>query len=240
MVYRCLFEQSGTFKNEFKKLGYEAYDYDILNDYNETDYQCDLYEQIDKAYGGGRSIFDSFQKDDIVLAFFPCTRFEVQILLWFRGDAMQQKKWDLEKKLEYNMNLHKELARNYELICKLVIILQRKGIGLIIENPYSTQHYLTNYWCIKPKVIDNDRHATGDFEKKPTQYWFIGCEPKDNFIMEQVNYKKLRTHNSLFGQQVERSIISKDYANRFIREFIIDGTKKSDVEQKNNTIFDFM
>ena len=25
----CLFEQSGTFKNEFKKLGYEAFDYDI-------------------------------------------------------------------------------------------------------------------------------------------------------------------------------------------------------------------
>jgi hypothetical protein len=28
-----LFEQSGTFKNEFKKLGIEAYDYDILNEY---------------------------------------------------------------------------------------------------------------------------------------------------------------------------------------------------------------
>ena len=26
-----LFEQSGTFKNEFKKLGFNAYDYDILN-----------------------------------------------------------------------------------------------------------------------------------------------------------------------------------------------------------------
>ena len=26
MIYRCLFEQSGTFKNEFKKLGYEALD----------------------------------------------------------------------------------------------------------------------------------------------------------------------------------------------------------------------
>ena len=27
MIVHCLFEQSGTFKNEFKKLGYEAYDY---------------------------------------------------------------------------------------------------------------------------------------------------------------------------------------------------------------------
>ena len=42
----CLFEQSGTFKNEFKKLGIEAYDYDILNDFNETDYQIDLFSEI--------------------------------------------------------------------------------------------------------------------------------------------------------------------------------------------------
>ena len=33
MIVHCLFEQSGTFKNEFKKLGYKAYDYDILNDF---------------------------------------------------------------------------------------------------------------------------------------------------------------------------------------------------------------
>ena len=53
MVYRCLFEQSGHFKNELKKLGFEAYDYDILNDFGETDYQIDLYQEIEKAYGGG-------------------------------------------------------------------------------------------------------------------------------------------------------------------------------------------
>ena len=54
MVYRCLFEQSGTFKNEFKKLGYEAYDYDILNDFGETDYQIDLFKEIESACEGGR------------------------------------------------------------------------------------------------------------------------------------------------------------------------------------------
>ena len=46
MTAHCLFEQSGTFKNEFKKLGIEAYDYDILNEYGETDYQMDLYQEI--------------------------------------------------------------------------------------------------------------------------------------------------------------------------------------------------
>ena len=32
---QLFFEQSGTFKNEFKKLGFKAFDYDILNDFGE-------------------------------------------------------------------------------------------------------------------------------------------------------------------------------------------------------------
>lgn len=43
MEVHCLFEQSGTFKNEFKKLGINAYDYDIQNEFNQTDYVIDLF-----------------------------------------------------------------------------------------------------------------------------------------------------------------------------------------------------
>ena len=46
MIAHCFFEQSGTFKNEFRKLGIESYDYDILNDYGQTDYQIDLFAEI--------------------------------------------------------------------------------------------------------------------------------------------------------------------------------------------------
>lgn len=49
----CLFEQSGVFKNEFKKLGYVAKDADIQNNFGETDYQIDLFNEIEKAYMGG-------------------------------------------------------------------------------------------------------------------------------------------------------------------------------------------
>ena len=31
-----MFEQSGTFKNEFRKLGYEAFDYDIQNEFKKA------------------------------------------------------------------------------------------------------------------------------------------------------------------------------------------------------------
>ena len=57
-IYHCFFEQSGTFKNEFKKLGYKAYDYDILNDFGETDFIIDLFKEIEKAYDNKESIFD--------------------------------------------------------------------------------------------------------------------------------------------------------------------------------------
>lgn len=42
----CLFEQSGTFKNCFRRLGYEAIDYDIANDFGETDRKIDLFSEI--------------------------------------------------------------------------------------------------------------------------------------------------------------------------------------------------
>lgn len=49
----CFFEQSGTFKREFQKLGIPAEDYDIQNNFGETDHVTDLFAEIEKAYEGG-------------------------------------------------------------------------------------------------------------------------------------------------------------------------------------------
>lgn len=68
-------------------------------------------------------------------------------------------------------------------------------------------------------MVDNDRREMGDYYKKPTQYWFIGREPSNNFIFEGVDIKKVR--KVIDERTVERSMISPDYANRFIREFIL-------------------
>jgi len=223
----CLFEQSGTFKNEFKKLGIEAYDYDILNDFNETDYQIDLFSEIRGGYEGKPSIFDDISQEDLILAFFPCTRFESRIPLWFRGEAQQQKNWTDEEKLEYAMNLHGELHHFYLLITKMVMIAKRKGLKLIIENPYMQPHYLTTYWCIKPTIIDKDRTENGDYYKKPTQYWFINCSPKNNIIFEALDYvetkviSRVKKENGV-SVKTQRSMIHPQYANRFIRQYLID------------------
>lgn len=221
MIAHCLFEQSGTFKNEFKKLGIEAYDYDILNDFGQTDYQIDLFEEIRGGYEGKPSIFDNMQPEDIILAFFPCTRFEAQILLWFRGENYGQKTWSDIQNLEYDLKIHGELSINYELITKLALIVLKRKLRMIFENPYSEQHYLSKYWCLKPQIIDKDRRINGDHFKKPTSYWFIGVQPRNNLVFECMDYVETKnienTHNI-----AERSEIHPQYANRFIRQYILD------------------
>ena len=224
-----LFEQSGTFKNEFIKLGIDAEDYDILNDFGQTDHQIDLFKEIRGGYDNKPSIFDSFSKDDIVMAFFPCVRFEAQVLLWFQGNNYAQKNWNLKQKLEYAMKLSDELNELYHLVSMLVIIAINRKFPLIIENPYDEQHYLRRYWCVKPKLIDNDRTIRGDFYKKPTQYWFINCEPQHNFEWfcqedkQTFNIERAHVLANKLGVTiaVARSMIHPDYANRFIREFIL-------------------
>lgn len=49
----CFFEQSGTFKNEFIKLGIPAEDWDIQNNFGQTDHTNDLFAEIESAYRGG-------------------------------------------------------------------------------------------------------------------------------------------------------------------------------------------
>lgn len=224
MVAHCLFEQSGTFKNEFKKLGIEAYDYDILNDYGETDYQVDLFGQIQKSYEGGYSIFDEFTSEDVVMAFFPCTMFQENNFLMFKGNQYQQRNMNNEQKLDFVIRRHKTLHDFYILLCKLMIVALRKNIKLIVENPYTQPHYLTLLFPVEPTLIDNDRMERGDCYKKPTQYWFLNTEPKNNIMFEIVDYKQQKVINHLKGsdKQRERSEIHPDYANRFIREFILD------------------
>ena len=57
----CFFEQSGTFKNEFIKLGIPAEDYDIQDNFGQTDHNIDLFKEIEDAFGGKASLFDQIR-----------------------------------------------------------------------------------------------------------------------------------------------------------------------------------
>ena len=97
---------------------------------------------------------------------------------------------------------------------------------MVIENPYTPPHYLTTYWCIKPKIIDKDRTADGDYYKKPTQYWFINFEPYQTVVFEPIEYVETRTINHEcnkdgLSRKTRRSMIHPQYASRFIRKYLI-------------------
>ena len=124
----------------------------------------------------------------------------------------------------------------YELVNKLFIVCIKRGLKMVCENPYSEEHYLRRYWCMKPGVIDRDRRMRGDYYKKPTQYWFINCEPSNHVIFEAIKDNSLDAKNPIqkmsagtfeketgikTRRQTARSMIHPDYANRFIREYIL-------------------
>ena len=178
-------------------------------------------QKLRGGYEGKPSIFDDMTSDDIIFAFFPCTRFEDQILISFRGQARQQEKHSDIQKLEYDLKLHRELSENYNTITKLAIIAIKRGLRVVFENPYSTQHYLTRYWCLKPSLIDKNRRERGDYFGKPTQYWFIGTEPEQNLIWEVMDYVEYKTVKDT-EKGKKRSEIHPQYARRFIREFILE------------------
>ena len=67
MVVHCLFEQSGTFRDECRKLGYKAYDYDRENQFGKTDFPIDLFREIEKAVNKESSVFDTFTDDDLII-----------------------------------------------------------------------------------------------------------------------------------------------------------------------------
>ena len=93
-----------------------------------------------------------------------------------------------------------------------------------MENPASPIHYLTQYFPVKPKIVDQDRTANGDYFKKPTQYWFVNCEPEQNMFFEPLEEREIYTVDGCTGKgrKVFRSLMHPQYARRFIKQFILD------------------
>lgn len=119
-----------------------------------------------------------------------------------------------------------------------------------MENPYSEEHFLRRYWCIEPSIIDRDRRLNGDYSKKPTQFWFLNCKPEQNVLFEAIpdnsilpldkgygrwasmrkaDYEKMGSPND----EIARSMIHPDYADRFIRQYILGGNDYEQSESNN-------
>jgi hypothetical protein len=252
----CFFEQSGTFKNEFIKLGIPAEDYDIQNNFGETDHVVDLFKAIEDAYDGKPSLFDQVGGEDLILAFFPCIKF-CNIAEYNQRSA--QEKWrrdgmDIHRIYELLKKQSDERHYFYNLALKLHAVVEFKGLRMIMENPWHEMNYTNYFWFCKPSLIDYDRTMRGDYFKKPTAYWFIGCKPTSGNSYQKTPAKDIKrigmTHQwrskdktKIYAKgssktglcSEERSMISPDYARNFICDFIIG--KKQEIAGMQMSLF---
>ena len=230
MVY-CMFEQSGTFKNEFKKLGINAIDMDIQNNFNETDNVIDLFAEIEKGYNEEPSIFDNITQDDLIIAFFPCIYFETMSMLYFSFDSLNNKHKKQHERIADAIDRLQKRNELHTLLYKLTYIVQKRGLRLIIENPATKPHYLIDTQNFpKPTFIDKNRMLRGDYFKKPTAYWYFNCEQTYGNSYQNDKEQKIVT-DSKQGLKAglcseERSMISSDYARNFICDFILGKTQE--------------
>lgn len=223
----CFFEQSGTFKREFLKLGIPAEDYDIQNNFGETDHVTDIFAEIEKAYEGGVSLFDTIAKDDLIMAFFPCIYFCAPSQMNFTWGCINYRKKTVKEKTDLILQRDKNRARFYGLAIKMLAVAEDRGLRLIMENPWSENTYLKGNFIIPPAVVDMNRMKRGDYRVKPTAYWYVQCEPTEGFSYQFDKQDQKKTHMKSRGSKVagvcseERSMISPDYARNFICDFII-------------------
>lgn len=221
----CFFEQSGTFKNEFIKLGIPAEDYDIQNNFGETDHVIDLFAEIEQAYMGGGKIFNQIAKDDLVIAFFPCIYFSAVSQMNFYFDAHNNRRMSVREKTDRVLERSTNREKFFRLAVLMISVIEQHGLRLIMENPWSEQTFLKGNFIYPPTIVDNDRSLRGDYFKKPTAYWFVGCEPTYGKSYQKIKERKIINKlppsktAGLCGE--ERSMISPDYARNFICDFIL-------------------
>lgn len=162
------------------------------------------------------------------MAFFPCIHFCDAKTLFFKGVHRSQEGKPLASIMWDNIQLSRERQRYYELLLMLVGVAGRRGLRLIIENPYNPNGatYLQNNF-IKPSIIDKDRTMRGDYYVKPTGYWFFNCTPTTGLTIERTNRRNIKNimdakKNAQAGVcSEERSLISPCYARNFICDFVI-------------------
>ena len=221
----CFFEQSGTFKREFIKLGIPAEDYDIQDNFGETDHKMDLFAEIEKAYVGGRSIFDTITSNDLIMAFFPCIYFSAVSQMNMSFTAKNNRNLGPKERADRVLERSANRERFFRLLVSLVSVAEQKGLRMIIENPWSEQTFLKANFVYPPTFVDTDRSLRGDYYKKPTAYWFINCERTMGETLQRP--KEIKTIINIAPNRMpgicneERSMISPDYARNFICDFIL-------------------
>lgn len=252
----CFFEQSGTFKREFIKLGIPAEDYDIQNNFGETDHVIDLFAEIERGYDGKPSIFDGIGGGELIMAFFPCIKF-CNIAEYNQRSAQEHLRRIGKPIKEIYDYLKKESDERYffyQKCLKMHGVVEMKGLRMIMENPWQITNYTNYFWFRKVTLIDKNRTMRGDYFVKPTGYWFTNCEPTHGCTHHPtpIDKRKVTGIGSWSGRpnkhskeltakgsskaglcSEERSMISPDYARNFIADFILGEPVAGNAQQQD-------
>lgn len=227
----CFFEQSGTFKKEFIKLGIPAEDYDIQNNFGETDHVIDLFAEIENGYDGKPSLFDNISKDDLIIAFFPCIYFSALSQIAMSWACYNYRDKTMKEKTDMILERSHNREHFFRLAVKMLATAEMRGLRIIMENPWALQTFLKSNFVMAPTYVDMDRRKRGDCFKKPTAYFFINCEPENEFTNQPSREHKRIIDAKSSGQaglcSEERSMISEDYARNLICDLIL-GIKQPD------------
>jgi hypothetical protein len=236
----CFFEQSGTFKNEFIKLGIPAEDYDIQNNFGQTDHTDDLFKAIEDAYDGKPSLFDNISKDDLIIAFFPCIYFSALSQMSMYWTCVNYRKKTTKEKTDMILERSHNREMFFALAVKMLAVAEMRGLRLVMENPWSEQTFLKWNFVMAPTIVDMDRTQRGDYFKKPTAYFFVNCVPTDGFTPQKSKVVKSILDSKPSGQaglcSEDRSMISKDYARNWICDFIL-GRKQPEFGGCSDALF---
>lgn len=170
-------------------------------------------------------MFDEITPDDLIVAFFPCTYFEVAQQVDFACLRNGTTDKPLHERIERALQRLKNRTLLHSLLYKLTYVCDKRNLRLIIENPATAPNYLiSGQNFLPPTIIDNNRMNRGDYFKKPTAYWYFNCKPTYGESWQndkkQRKIRESKNHNKSESME-ERSMISPDYARNFICDFIL-------------------
>ena len=132
----CLFEQSGTFKNVLKKnFGIEnVFDFDLKNEFGQTDFQIDLFEQINQEFNNiiththTHTIFSNLTQNSLCLAFFPCIYFSCLKGTVFDLTSHNFRGMNKQQIATYVLEQLRQRTLYHEMIYKLYFIFEIKRL----------------------------------------------------------------------------------------------------------------
>lgn len=217
MNIALLFEQSGHFKKVLQDQGHNAKDFDIENQFKQTDYIIDLFSYIKDTN------MDRINKSDLVIAFFPCTFFSRNNNMYFNRTCVNfRNKTDAEIEMILKERLK---MRNYYTDVLLTMISKIK-VPLIIENPAG--QYIKD--VLKTDPVSMCRNKYGDYFMKPTYFFCYNGAYIDKANMKIIQnpeqysvYKANRAKSKPVRKGIERSLISPMFIENLLQNTYVNG-----------------